>query len=197
MAGECNIPILILAGGSSERFGSNKALAELGGKPLVCHVIERLRPQTSGSIAINTRVPEEFAHIGLPTISDHTWTGHGPLAGIFAALDWAEREGAKQVVTTAVDLPILPSSLINRLVKAGAPSIAGSRARRHPVIGLWRCSQIDVLDQYLRSGRRSAHGWAEHCGASIAEFDTPEGVSDPFLNINTRKELEHFASKIA
>ena len=49
-----DIPICILAGGTSRRFGSDKALAVLDGKPLLSHVLERLSDQTSGLIAINT-----------------------------------------------------------------------------------------------------------------------------------------------
>ena len=33
---------VVLAGGRSSRFGSDKALAELGGKPLLAHAVERL-----------------------------------------------------------------------------------------------------------------------------------------------------------
>jgi len=34
---------IILAGGSSQRFGSDKGLVQLAGKPLISHVIERVR----------------------------------------------------------------------------------------------------------------------------------------------------------
>ncbi|MBT8061298.1 MAG: NTP transferase domain-containing protein, partial [Gammaproteobacteria bacterium] len=35
----------VLCGGKSSRLGGDKARAELGGKPLLDHVIERLQPQ--------------------------------------------------------------------------------------------------------------------------------------------------------
>ena len=192
-----DIPICILAGGASQRFGSNKALAMLGEKPLIAHVTDRLRPQTSGTIAINTNSRQEFAVWEAPTVSDETWQGQGPLAGIFAALNWAKREGARQVVTTAVDLPFIPPNFVDALVKVGAPAIAMSGARLHPVYGLWDCSQVEALDQFLRSGSRSAHGWAEHCEAKIAEFPTPKEGYDPFFNINTPDDLETLENKLA
>ena len=197
MVSVCDISILVLAGGGSKRFGSNKALAELGDKPLVSHVIERLRPQTSGRIAINAKNGAEFAHLGVPIVSDGVWQGQGPLAGIRAALLWAKKAGAKQVVTTAVDLPLIPPDFIERLLKAGAPSIAMSGERRHPINGLWDCSQIGALDQYLQSSGRSAHGWAEHCGAKTADFPIQKGACDPFYNINTPDDLERLAGKLA
>ncbi|OYT43304.1 hypothetical protein B6U84_06270 [Candidatus Bathyarchaeota archaeon ex4484_40] len=33
---------VILAGGSSSRFGREKALVRLAGKPLICHVFEKV-----------------------------------------------------------------------------------------------------------------------------------------------------------
>ena len=38
---------LVLAGGVSRRFGSEKALAEWEGKPLLVHVLARLQPACS------------------------------------------------------------------------------------------------------------------------------------------------------
>lgn len=194
MAATCDIPVLVLAGGGSERFGSNKALADFGGKPLIAHVIERLATQTTGAIAINAQTDGELAHLGAPIVSDDVWHGQGPLAGVHSALNWARMQGAERVATTAVDLPFVPLNLIATLSKAGAPSIAMSGERHHPVTGLWSASQIDALDQYLRSGRRSAHGWAEYCEAGIVEFRASPGQCDPFYNINTPEDLERAAS---
>ena len=196
MAIEYAAPIVILAGGAAERFGSNKALAELGGKPLVAHVIERLRSQTSAAMAINTNSDQDFAHFRGPKIGDGAQRGLGPLAGILAALHWSKNAGADYVVTTAVDVPFIPLDFVKRLIEAGAPSIAMSDGRWHPLNGLWKCSQIDALEEYLRSGRRSAHGWAERCEASIAEFEVSAEGNDPFWNINTPTDLDRIASRL-
>lgn len=75
VAAKCDLAVLVLAGGGSERFGSNKALAELGGKPLASHVIERLGIQTSNMIAIKAKSDEELAHLGVPLVSDSIWQG--------------------------------------------------------------------------------------------------------------------------
>lgn len=189
MASLPDIPICILAGGTSRRFGEDKALATLGDKPLLSHVVERVRGQTSGAIAINAPSPEGLERWGLPIIADGAWEGEGPLAGIYAAMEWASSLGAPQVATIAVDLPFAPLDFVQKLSANGAPAIAVSSERWHPVNGLWSIDQSSALHAYLESGKRSAHGWAEHCNASLASFDIAPGEVDPFWNINTREDL--------
>ena len=43
---------IILAGGASERFGCDKGLLELAGKPLVLHVFDRIKNQVDEVIVI-------------------------------------------------------------------------------------------------------------------------------------------------
>lgn len=198
MAQKPDIPICILAGGASRRFGTDKALAVLNGKPLLSHILDRVRNQTSGPIAINTGNVESCLEFGLPLLQDKECQGFGPLAGIYTALGWALQEGCDAVITLAVDLPFVPLDLATRLSASGAPSIAATKDRWHPVNGIWQAAQLEALGTYLQSGKRSAHGWAEHCGAHIAVFEEgAEGV-DPFWNVNTPDDLaaaERFGSQ--
>ena len=58
---------IVLAGGTSSRMGGgDKCLLPLGGRPLLDHVIERLRPQI-GSLVINANDDAaRFAHLDCP-----------------------------------------------------------------------------------------------------------------------------------
>lgn len=194
-----NVPVCILAGGASRRFGSNKALAKLQGKPLVQHILERLRVQTRGPIALNVGaavsgepvIAKPLAHLGLPILPDNAWEGSGPLAGIFTALEWGQQNALETVLTVAVDLPFVPLDLIERLQASGSPAFAATLDRWHPVNGIWKTSQIEALAAYLESGRRSAHGWAKECSARVASFDQGIDGTDPFWNVNTPDEMAH------
>lgn len=194
MNASISIPVCILAGGASRRFGSNKALALLGGRPLISHVLERVGQQTQSPIAINCDEAGAFADFDLPLVPDSKWTGEGPLSGIFASITWARAQGYSQVATVSVDVPCLPMDLISKLSGAGAPSIASSGDRWHPVNGLWDTSKLDDLDDYLRSGERSVHGWAESCKARVVHFEAARDGLDPFYNINTPAELERISA---
>ncbi|UAB79371.1 molybdenum cofactor guanylyltransferase [Erythrobacter sp. SCSIO 43205] len=184
-----HIPICILAGGQSRRFGEDKALAELAGKPLLEHVLERVRGQTSGPIAINAPSPGSFERWGLPIIRDLLSDSIGPLAGILTAMEWASANGAEQVVTLAVDLPFVPLDFVEKLNAQGAPTIAVSEDRWHPVNGLWRVDQYGALRAQIDSRWHSAHSWAKRCKAALVTFDTEAPHVDPFWNINTREDL--------
>lgn len=183
------IPICILAGGASRRFGEDKALAKLQGKLLIAHVLDRLVNQTTGPIAINATEAGPYARFGLPILPDDKWAGHGPLAGIVAAMEWSSTLGYSNVVTVAVDLPFVPANFVSKLAATGAPTIAATAQRWHPVNAFWRSCDRDSLESYLKSDLRSAHGWAQHCKAGVALFDEGAGGVDPFWNVNTPDEM--------
>ncbi|MEP0393292.1 MAG: molybdenum cofactor guanylyltransferase [Erythrobacter sp.] len=189
MAAFPNIPICILAGGTSRRFGSDKALAMLGGKPLLEHVLDRVRQQTSGPIAINAPLSKGFERWELPIIPDTLSESIGPLAGILTAMEWASIQGFESIVTLAVDLPFAPLDLVSKLAEKGAPAIAITGDRWHPVNGLWRADSQSALRFFIDNRSRSAHGWAEFCGASRVAFDHEPGGIDPFWNVNTQDDL--------
>lgn len=75
---------VILAGGASSRFGSNKALAVHDGRPLIGLVAETLERLFAHRLLV-TNTPEIYEFLGWPTVGDH-FRGAGPLAGIHAAL---------------------------------------------------------------------------------------------------------------
>ncbi|MDY7097697.1 MAG: molybdenum cofactor guanylyltransferase [Pseudomonadota bacterium] len=192
-----DIPVCILAGGAASRFGENKALADLAEKPMVCHVLDRIADQTAGEVAINANDARPFSDFGLRILPDRKWEKAGPLAGIYAALQWASQQGFDSVVTVAVDIPFLPKGFISDIVQTAPPAIAASMGRWHPVNGIWGVRNLPVLDAYLGSGRRSAHGWAEYCRANVAQFTPLAGQPDPFWNVNTKEDLEQANAMLA
>ncbi len=183
------IPVCVLASGESRRFGSPKGLVKLQGRPLIAHVIARIETQTSAPITVNAAAGSVYAELGLPMSPDRVGPSLGPLAGLHAAMAWGGEGGFSQIVTVALDTPVLPRNLIERLAATGAPAIAASLGRWHPVTGLWPCNLAEQLLAYLETGKRSAHGWAEHCSANVAEFAAGGDARDPFWNINTPADL--------
>ncbi|MCY4169237.1 MAG: NTP transferase domain-containing protein, partial [Rhodobacter sp.] len=64
---EPGLPGVILAGGLSRRMGGgDKTLLTLGDRPVLAHVIERLRRQV-GAMALSANGdPERFSGFGIP-----------------------------------------------------------------------------------------------------------------------------------
>jgi molybdopterin-guanine dinucleotide biosynthesis protein A len=212
MAGELSSSLVtgvILAGGQSRRMGGgDKGLLDLGGKPMLAHVIERLRPQV-GTIAVNANGdPARFAPFRLPVIPDTVSGFVGPLAGVLAGMRWsaARAPQARWIVTAAGDAPLLPRDLVARLLAAaeGAPdtaiALAQSHGALHPVIGLWPVALADDLEAELARGVRKVLHWTDRHGTVPVPFPPARigGVElDPFFNANTPQELEELRAIIA
>lgn len=192
---------VLLAGGRSSRMGGReKALLDIAGKPMLLHVLDRLRPQV-GRIVINANGdPARFSGHCLPVIEDSIEGYAGPLAGLHAGIAWARRETpqARFVASVPVDTPFLPLDLVARLKAAllakGAPcAIAASGGERHPVAGLWRVDLADDLAAALQQNVRALHRFAGSQRCVVAEFAPIEigGVTlDPFFNVNAPADLE-------
>jgi molybdopterin-guanine dinucleotide biosynthesis protein A len=165
----------ILAGGRSSRFGSDKALAMIDGRPMLEHVAERLSGQCDGLVVAGRDWP------GIDRVDDRPEPGLGPLGGLAGALAHALDHGFDAVLTSSCDLPALPDDLIAML---GAPD---AMLQRQPTIGLWSADQADTLAAYLESGQsRSIRAWAETIKASTIAW------GDGLANINTPEDLIAF-----
>ena len=172
--------------------GGDKGLLPLGPGTVIGRVIDRIAPQV-GSLAINANGDaDRFSRFGRPVLPDPVPDYPGPLAGIWAALDWALAQGAGWVVTVPSDTPFVPGDLVPRLLfaaQAGAAVvIAATGDRIHPTSGLWSVSLRDDLAASLARGERKVRDFTERHGAVVVTFDPRP--PDPFFNINTPADLE-------
>ena len=189
------LPAVILAGGKATRMGGgDKGLRTIGGKPLLDHVLDRIRPQ-SGPIALNANGDAaRFADYGLPVLPDTLPDHPGPLAGVLAGLDWAAANGHDAIVTAAADTPFFPADLVDRLQQAAGPSglalaatREGDKIWRQPTFGLWPVALRDDLRDALQNGLRKIVMWTDQHDAGLAIFDTDP--VDPFFNVNTPDDI--------
>jgi molybdopterin-guanine dinucleotide biosynthesis protein A len=187
------VPAVILAGGRATRLGgSDKAFVPLGGRPLIDHVLARLRPQASALAISANGDPARFAALGLPVLADTVPGFPGPLAGLLAGIEWLRetRPSALALLTVPVDCPVLPGDLAARLhaAAAGRIAIAASGGRRHPVAALWPVGIADALRAGLTDGGiRMVEAFA--LSRPHVTVDWPTEPFDPFLNINTPADL--------
>ncbi|HZF74499.1 MAG TPA: molybdenum cofactor guanylyltransferase MobA [Acetobacteraceae bacterium] len=186
---------VILAGGLARRMGGgDKPLRTLGGRPLLDHVLDRLRPQAAAVVLNANGDPARFADYGLPVVPDGLPDYPGPLAGVLAALDWAaERHPDLAWVASAPgDSPFIPVDLVERLhaarAAAGVPlACARSAGQAHPPIGLWPVALRGDLRAALLAGERKIDRWTARHGCAHADW--PDAPLDPFFNANTPEEL--------
>jgi molybdopterin-guanine dinucleotide biosynthesis protein A len=162
----------ILAGGASRRFGSDKALAMIDGRPMLDHVVERLCVQCDALVVVGRDWP------GLPRVDDCPAPGLGPLGGLAGALAYAEDNGFGAVLTSGCDLPDLPMDLRERL---GAPNAV---LRGQPTIGLWKSDLSAELVAWLAA----TTDLSIRAFANAVDARRVEAAEMP--NINTQADLE-------
>ncbi len=179
--------------------GGDKCLLPLAGKPMLTHVIERLRPQVSDLVLNANGDVSRFAAFGLPMVVDRLGCQAGPLAGVHAGIQWAtaNRPGSRFVITAATDTPFFPTDLVARFLaslEGGEPKLLVARSEEgvHPVFGLWPVSLAPAIETSLAGGMRKVQAWVrEHQAEEI--FFPIGGMGgrkiDPFFNINRPEEL--------
>ena len=196
---ESEIPAVILSGGQSRRMdGNDKAFLSIADQNLLEMVVGRLIRQTP-KVAINTSSnnPKYVQH-GLPILRDHFRGFWGPLSGILTAMIWANDMGYEKVATVAVDTPLFPENLLDKLdqkIKLSnsdivfAASVSEHKQGKvlHPVFGLWKTFLFEDLRKQLEKGVRKITCWSERHKASSVCFSDER--MDPFFNINTPQDI--------
>lgn len=178
--------------------GEPKALMPLAGRPMISHVIDRIRPHVDACILNVNGLESAFAQFGLPLVADDFGDHAGPLAGLHAAMNWAAEHcaGVRWLVTAPCDTPFLPEDYVSALTEAAGGNgetivIAASGGRGHFACGLWPIAHKDKLAAYLASGERRTQSWIEQNPNISVTFPHIGGESglDPFFNVNTPEDL--------
>jgi molybdopterin-guanine dinucleotide biosynthesis protein A len=101
---------VVIAGGRSVRFGGEKAVALLAGKPLLLWAAARLA-RSCAAVAINARSGTAAAALAeaedLAVLHDAPGDAEGPLSGVKAGLTWAQARGARAIAVSPCDVPLL------------------------------------------------------------------------------------------
>jgi molybdenum cofactor guanylyltransferase len=183
---------LVLAGGRSTRFGSDKAAALLEGRPLLRWALAHL-DQHCRTVAVSTRpggTAEALAAAeGRTILYDAPGRASGPLTGVAAGLGWARSEGGSLLAVEPVDAPRLPADLHRTLARAlsGAPAAyAVTDAGPHPLCAVWRVEALADLETVLaHGGHPSVWRFLDGLGAVRVRF----AEAGAFLNANRPGEL--------
>ena len=181
---------VILAGGKSRRMGQNKALINIGGRPLVEIMAERASP-LADKVFISANTPDIFNFLPFPVVTD-LCPGQGPLSGLHAVM---KEHIYTLYITLACDIPGLPASLIRRMldVSEGFDAVIPRTLDgwAHPLAAVYRRTCLPVIEDALRkkankfidafpgdglSVRWLTPGEGEYTDADLANINTPDDL---------------------
>ena len=181
---------VVLAGGRGTRLGAtNKALRLLAGRPLLQHVLDRIRPQVDRVVIGGGARAAELAGFGVEVVADASDAEHlpGSFRGLHAAFMLASGSGAESVLTIPTDTPFLPRGLAQAL-GVGAVAIARDDARIHAIIGCWSREAAErALAALAAYNNESVEAFARGRGAAVVPVQLRRDES--FLNVNTAEDL--------
>lgn len=184
------VTVAILAGGQGRRFGGqDKGLVTVSGMPLIEHILEQLRAETTNIVINANRNQGRYKRYGYPVIEDTMSDYQGPLAGFASVMSNLNTEF---LLTLPCDAPRVPDNYVSKMLacqkQTGAEVVVASDGERlQPVHALIANRLLPSLLAFLSRGERKIDRWyAEHNMATLDFSDTP----DVFHNLNTEKQKQ-------
>ena len=186
-AGELPFTGVVLTGGTSSRMGTDKALLEVGGRPLALTAASALRTAGAAEVLAIGGDTDALRGLGLDARADDH-PGEGPLGGILTALRLAAHD---PLVVLACDMPGITGTTVSALVAAlaadpdAALAAATEGGRVQALTAAYRASVRPTLAEAFASGERAVRRAIAPLrvvlvdgllAASLADVDRPEDL---------------------
>lgn len=147
---------VVLAGGRSARMGTDKALLDFDGKPLIARLLDRLRPEFA-EVIVSSNSPQTYALLGVDVVPDEE-PDMGPLGAIVSCLARSSRD---LHFVVACDMPSVRMDAVHRLLaiareqECDAVIPVSAEGLYEPLLAVYRRSVLDPARAILaRGGRR-------------------------------------------
>lgn len=188
------VAAVILAGGESQRMGTNKALLEIAGQPLIARTAARVHTLCAEIIVV-TNTPEVYrflaSEFGARLVAD-AYPARGSLVGLYSGLRAAQSPLA---VALACDMPLLNLGLLRAMIGLAAgydavvPRIDGQAEPLHAIYRPAVCAP--AILRHLELGNRRMISFlpdvqVHFLDAADVEAHDPRRLS--FMNVNTPAE---------
>lgn len=176
---------VVLAGGKSSRFGTNKALAVWSDETLLQHAINRLRPLCA-SLLISAEA-SNYPNIDERFIAD-ILPERGPLGGIYSVLRQVD---TPYVLCLTCDMPLIGDEVLNQLLNAAngeeALCYMQGNGMTEPFPLLIKTDVAPIIESCLKEERRSLQSLFKSCISRripLSDAQLPQ-----FYNINHHADL--------
>lgn len=186
---------VILTGGSSKRYGKNKAFLEIGGIRLIDRITEDMKNIFKRVILV-TNEKKGYEYLGIPLVEDLI-KGLGPIGGIYTGLMSISCQAGFFV---ACDMPFINKHLVRYMVDiqdnhaAVVPSVANDIEPLHAIYAQSCLGPIRNLIDSKRYQVRLFYDQVPVRYVKEGEIRRFGSSSRAFLNINTPDEFAKIQS---
>lgn len=104
---------IILAGGENTRYGDNKALIDLGGKPLIKIIIDKISPLFNKVYVVTNNTSDYYSLDNIEIVKDLYPENRSTLEAIYSGLKASDD---KDNMVFACDMPYLNTNLIQDMI---------------------------------------------------------------------------------
>jgi molybdopterin-guanine dinucleotide biosynthesis protein A len=187
----------ILVGGGSTRFGRDKALVEIGGRPMLARIIELM--QTATEEVKLVALPGKYHGYDVEIVADQ-WPGEGPLGGIVTALEDAAKSPrmSEWNLMVSCDMPFLTNDWLKFMCGRAEENKAQvvlphSAWGPEPLCACYRTDGAGALRAAFESGVRKVTEGLKHVTTEVLDekdwkrFDSAGRL---FWNMNTLADYE-------
>jgi len=182
---------IVLAGGRSQRMGTDKSMLPVDGRPMIEHICRQLCG-TFHRVLISANDTEKFSFLGLDVIPDRV-PDQGPLMAVASALEASDNE---LNLIVSCDVPEIKLAVVRRMLAEaeGADVVVPvtNDGKEQPLFAVYRRSARRYIEEALEcGGRRLSHIYG-FCKVRFMELDD----TGWFANLNTPADYERFRSGI-
>lgn len=188
------ISAIIQAGGQSRRMGTDKALIEYQGRPILAHVIDTLR-QLSDEVIVVANRSDVYGPIVTPLgarlVPDYD-PPSGPLGGIAAGLIAMRYELA---IVVACDMPLLNLDLLRYLIERAVDCdvvVPLTGDQPEPLHAVYRRACLPAIQQRLADNQRRVISFFDDVRVALipeAEWRVFDPAGRSLSNLNTPADL--------
>jgi molybdopterin-guanine dinucleotide biosynthesis protein A len=178
---------IVLAGGASQRMGTDKSMLPMRGRPIIENICGRLHGGFQ-QILISANDTDKFAFLGFEIVRDRI-SDQGPLMGIASALEASVNE---LNFIVACDIPHIELPLIRRMLSQAAQGSADvvipitCEGYYEPLYAIYRKNVAELMNEELSRNRRKLTDILSQCEVEYVELHTS------LPNLNTISEYRQF-----
>ena len=184
--------VILLAGGESSRFGSNKAFIELNNQLMVEKIVKKLNHHFA-KIYLVVQNKAKYSFIKNAVIVEDLIPGIGPLGGLYTGLKSSDKE---KNYLTACDMPFLAENYLRYLKRYNKDYdvlVGKYKGYFEPFAGVYKKTVLDAVERSLARSERKITDFYDDVNLKIISEKKIASIADPekmYFNINYKSDLK-------